>query len=778
MKSFSYLRPVRLIFFFFTVVWLFSFPALAQTAELPVGLRADHLHYDEGSGMLNASGNVVVTFRALTVEADSLQYDLNQNIATAEGHIQFSRDDYRASVGSLVYFGSREAAVGEDFRATFYTSNRKGIVITHVERISERADVKIGEQGISTTCDYSKPHYHVAAQEVEYYPEDKIVGKSVGFFVGDTQVFWLPYYVYNLKKKSVNNGFPVLGQNQVEGAFAKSTFSYFVDKGDEGEIYIDLTEKKGVGLGFKHNYELGRVGAGSLLLYNIMEKDTLIEDWVLKWNHQAALSPYWRLSLMQNYSYMYMIPLGRSNYTETALGLSFSRDGQKFDIALDRKVDRIANQAKDSFRLSQNDKSSSTQLSYDFTQNTIGSKPFQEFARFSRRQPLLISGLNLGLDVSYTRTTTAEGTPADETLQPQVTLQYRNAAYSLDLIANYFIDPDRDAYTGDRTQEYLERMPEVTLRPNPVDLGLFNLSSELGVGKFHEVKYISRSKSVRDFASTRYKLGLSAAKTFTLPLSSALNLALGWDQYRYDPGDMRFLVNETAGLRSAGWGFSENYISYQRTQSDGNSPFFFDTLGTLNHTLKDTIAFYNGDKFRLTVDGGYNYLTNKYFDIITTLDYKPAQQLKLHALGGYDIENRVYKDLSSTLNFIPVPWLITSGGITYNLNRGEVANADSTVDWTIGEDWPGRWKIKFHHYYDFSSKKYIMRELEVNKDLHCWDLKATYSDFLREWRITFVLKAFPEQPVTFISGGGGVGVEGLKDIGGIGEIGGTSPVRE
>ena len=52
---------------------------------------------------------------------------------------------------------------------------------------------------------------------------------------------------------------------------------------------------------------------------------------------------------------------------------------------------------------------------------------------------------------------------ADEKMEPRFSIRYVNPAVVMNLRANYYIDPDRDAYTLDSNQEYVEAMPEVDL---------------------------------------------------------------------------------------------------------------------------------------------------------------------------------------------------------------------------------------------------------------------------------------------------------------------------
>jgi len=42
----------------------------------------------------------------------------------------------------------------------------------------------------------------------------------------------------------------------------------------------------------------------------------------------------------------------------------------------------------------------------------------------------------------------------------------------------------------------------------------------------------------------------------------------------------------------------------------------------------------------------------------------------------------------------------------------------------------------------------------VVKDLHCWEVKYTYSDYRKEFSLIFTLKALPNEPIGYATGRG------------------------
>src|SRR5262249_23754612 len=50
-----------------------------------------------------------------------------------------------------------------------------------------------------STCDQSKPHYHVAASRMKILLRDKIVARPVVFYLKQIPLFFLPFYILPIK---------------------------------------------------------------------------------------------------------------------------------------------------------------------------------------------------------------------------------------------------------------------------------------------------------------------------------------------------------------------------------------------------------------------------------------------------------------------------------------------------------------------------------------------------------------------------------------------------
>jgi hypothetical protein len=166
------------------------------------------------------------------------------------------------------------------------------------------------------------------------------------------------------------------------------------------------------------------------------------------------------------------------------------------------------------------------------------------------------------------------------------------------------------------------------------------------------------------------------------------------------------------------------------------------------------MTFYYLSKFRWTVDGGHNWQTHKYYDVMTHLEVAPDQRLRWTVDTGWDIENTKYKDLVTGLRWAPASAFAASLSLTKDMNLGELRSASALYDIYFLEGMPNQLFLRFSQVYDPVAKDFKVRDIMAVKDLHCWEIRYTYSDYRKEFSLTFSLKALPGEPVGFASGRG------------------------
>lgn len=713
--------------------------------EIPVDVKADQLKFYEDSALVEASGSVEVKFKEVTIQADHLRMDSKTNVATAEGNVRLVAKEYRSASEKLTYDANRNFSTFTNFRSELHPKNIRGALYVNAKEVKDTRKVMRGGPGEVNTCGLLSPHYHLTASRIEYYPDDRIEGVNAVLYMGEMPVLWLPYIRYEMHRRRRENW--TLGHNDVEGDFFKSSWAY-----PAGLLLLDYMEKKGLGLGTEVGYGLGALGLGTLYVYHLNEKDTGTEDWVTRINHERQITPATKLKLNHRYTSTYLVPNGRLEQTALGLNLNYA-DKNRGDLRFDALDDRIGLFQR--YALQFNYAGSRSNLGYYYNYDFAKSDPkwMRKSQRLNYRQPLWGS-VSLNTTANYYHSVAREGDSGEERVEPQVEITGSGPGYSWRATENWFVDLRQDLSPGVPRYEFMEKQPEIEIYPRALDLKLFSLQSTLGYGYYREVKYVPELGRKRDFGTQRCRAALNAGRTIPVGMGTALVLGAGLDQLLYAPGDQLYAFRENASLQTNLFSFFRNNLDFRQGYTEGNTPFFFDRLGTRYHDIRERMNFYYLDKFNWTIDGGHNWLTNKYFDVMTNLMLSPDRRLRLNISTGWDIENTKYKDLVASLRLAPWSFFSADFSAVQDMNVGELRSGNVLYDIYFLEKQSNQMHLRLGQVFDPGSKEFKVRDIMVVKDLHCWEMKYTYSDYRKEFSLVFTLKALPEEPLGFATGRG------------------------
>ncbi len=723
--------------------------------DVPVNIKADNLKFDQEAGVITASGSVEIRFEGLTIYSDSARLDTAANLATAEGHVRVKHADYDITSELITYDMSAESSVVFKLRTVFYPSDINANLYVSAEKLRDLPDVKMGENGSITTCDYANPHYHINARWFDYYPDDKLVGYWVILYVGSVPTpFITPYYIYNIKKKRSPYNF-VFGYNDVEGRFLKTSFDYFINNSANGLFYFDTTSIKGPGYGVQHDYVLNKENSGTLYLYGMQEQDTHLNDYVVKLNHNVQLDQFSKLTLIRDTAFIYQVPSGRIYNNDATV--SYSRDTGEDKLTSNYSVSNnmITFLNTEAFNINNSYKNMNTSFAWDSSKSLQGQLWKSSHDSFHHDQSVYTDDLKLSIDANYTSYVSGDGYAADEKLEPTVNLTYKGPFYMARLTESWYVDYDGDRYQGDNNYEYLEKLPEASVAFNTFDMRYFNLNLTLGAARYHEAKYVPEFDRMRNITSNEYSFKSYFSRSDLLGCGTTLRSGIGYDQYQYELGDEWFQYRELLNMQTDLWGFFSNNADWGRARVDGNTPFFFESLGSEYNYIKDTITLYYSNIVTQHISGGYNYMNSTYDDVLTDVSLNLNPVLRLNASTGWSIENQRYRDLVGSATLTPFPGFVNTGSLVYDMNVGSLLSANSVEDLVIGDTWENRFHFKMEHSYDFYSGQYRLMNIAVVKDLHCWEATFSYSDYLKEWRFSLSLKAFPSYPISYVAGAAG-----------------------
>ncbi len=283
-------------FFAFLFILFFRLvsSALVEAAETPIQVHGDAVEYFHTEQKVEGIGHVLIDYENVKLSADKITVYTATKVAVAEGNVtlvqkgstftgQRAEYDFAKKVGNV----SQMSAVIEPS----YFGKAKSI-----EKLSEN-HYRARDSYITTCCGDS-PFYRIQAQQVDIYPNEKVVAKNAVMYVKNVPILFIPYFVtYFIDFKR----FPAQltpGKNKEWGAFLLSKWRYHLanrpDLQSKGNVLLDTRERRGFGGGVENFFRGDAIGRGGARVYYIDDHeppvDTDAERYRVQWRHQLKIT--------------------------------------------------------------------------------------------------------------------------------------------------------------------------------------------------------------------------------------------------------------------------------------------------------------------------------------------------------------------------------------------------------------------------------------------------------------------------------------------------------
>ncbi len=135
------------------------------------------------------------------------------------------------------------------------------------ERVTKaRGDTFYIQNASFTTCDRKPPHYRFFTPKLKLIPHDKAIVRPMWLLVGRVPVFWLPFFVFSVKKERHSGLLSVdVGKFQKGERFIRN-LGYYWAPNDYFDIYaaLDIDEGEGVYIKGEARYALRYYLSGSI----------------------------------------------------------------------------------------------------------------------------------------------------------------------------------------------------------------------------------------------------------------------------------------------------------------------------------------------------------------------------------------------------------------------------------------------------------------------------------------------------------------------------------
>lgn len=767
----------------------------------------------------------------INVSGDVLSYLAEQDLGIAEGNAQIQLADGTRISGERLLFYRRERRLRSDgpFRmeqppgpqgrgirqiegrnldldipgrsAQFESS----LVIlpgeepgTKVFVRSQETTALLGDQiffekaTVTTSPEPPITHY-VQGDRVEVFPDDRVIVYDARVFAGGElteagdlraglQIAYFPLFIYSLR----DHQWVLPGRSETEGVFVKSSWAYRFDEYNFGGLRLDAIQKKGVGIGFLHDYILpipDSVNYGRAQFYLVTEADQQRFSSRFRIDHNFDFyaanlfgqEGQLRGQLNLNLDNTYRLAGGRNDNADLRLNATFQGDLSTTTL----NISRTGSQERGIY---------SFPLTLSHTQRYGGVHWLQSDLRLDYNQRVSVKD---GPDFADARLTLgAQLTP------PGWGGTYR-LAYRAYSSSNGDTEPRRNfelAFNPD----LLRLSPDIFLSSALTLTQEQQPDQEVGAGLHFFNRYELRSS-------------LQFNDIQPAPWITFMPGSIDYTQVLYSTPDQESTVslNPRLSLKPADWNTID--LRYSRTFYGNNSVPF----QTLSASPKDvdrlnaSISFFTPRDFLPNVPPGYLAFEDDLpgelpialtFPDDTPEDLAAIASRNLQELQA-EVKNLVRLDTSLGYDFITQKWDTLNANFTwstapdlfniqlqtaYDLNQGQLQpvrleyrgrssttfNRDQRsgldryepgisyalqavydprlgqistygleLDATLGTQWQNHWRLRL------GLTEAGIRRIEVRRDLRDFELRLAYDPLAESLRLEGILVAFPSRPV-------------------------------
>ncbi|WP_346353564.1 LPS-assembly protein LptD [Azotosporobacter soli] len=192
-----------------------------QTKKAPLTIEGDELFFDDASGEVHATGNVVVTQTPDTMLTKELRGNTKATEVWIDGEATMIQPEMATKmVGHTVHY---------NYATKLGTmADAKGMVGN--ERVAGKnmqffPDKLISHEATMTRCPAKVPDYHISATKVEIWPGDKLIAYNAKVWIKNTVIYSVGVYQRSLRKEE-GNEMPQINYSTSDGLSVQQYYEY------------------------------------------------------------------------------------------------------------------------------------------------------------------------------------------------------------------------------------------------------------------------------------------------------------------------------------------------------------------------------------------------------------------------------------------------------------------------------------------------------------------------------------------------------------------------
>jgi len=676
-----------------------------EPAEGKVIIEAKEVRIEEG--VLHGRGNVVIRSTQYTLRAEEAELDAAREWARLRGAVTL-QGKYITTMGRSVRANLKtgewhleegvSAVIEPEYFVAEQVTDRLYLGASEAESPSEQGPITL-TGGRVTSCNLEKPHYLISARRVEIRSGKKVIAERPGFYLLGKRVLELPFRLVMSLDERKNRYLPLVGQNEVEGFYAKFAFAYLLGALGDGAIRLNLTQKRGVALGFDHTLD-SKSQQGTIGLMFEPSEGSLTS----RISHRYRISEAWTSDLTGSYEsntgYF-------GNTTNLASSLLLSRRTSGGQMQIGYQQSRYGGGLWSSRR--------STQT-------------FSQRQRWGKDGDWYLQGTLE--DFSY-----GSGAPRQRNLDARLQMNRRARAMDFSLLAGKLFELDLPA--GQQRRYALNRLPALSIRSDSRRLGNYRLlgrvpfEAELTLGEFEQ--------QPDDFSVFRSGLDLRLGGN-RQQWGKRIQARVGgrFLQAFYSDGSAQYILAGDLDLEHDLGNDWQARFRYNHQERQGFAPISIDYGGKADDFYLQLVQA-RTDRSRIEVSTGYDLVGSFWQDLWLRAEYMPSRRTKLSLQTGYSIEQASLRPLALIWTTVRKPDFFMTLATEYDPSGGGLTRATTEIDWRLSR----LWRVALVSGYSGYSKSLDTLDIQVQRDLHCFIGTLTYSKALDQIMFGLGIKAFP-----------------------------------
>ena len=685
-----------------------------------ISVQADEL-YRSAEG-LQATGNIHIGYQDYRATGQVLDLDRERVWLTLRGDVRISSSDMLTTADRLELNLASEQWHAFDSRTrvepAFFSMGVEEPLYLDGRQIHGRPGQVEVHEGYGTSCDREEhPHYGLRSDNIRVVPEQYVVFEKPTLYLRRHRLLRFPWDLRLSLRQHTNRFIPEFGQNEVEGYFAKAAYMYLLNEANSGVLRLHMTQKRGPGLGFDHDFEFGR-NYGTLVLFGEPSEGS--------WSG--------RLSDTHQFSERFTADL-----TSNAQRYSGYEWGTK-SIANNLNFRRRTDTAQSLLGVQHSLMESGTSTNRRMTVNLSHRKqPSRDYSWEVRSV--------------FSRSSFGAGSPSDEQLDAELRMRGRQRAYDWEAITQKRFDLRDDEQIAARPLYSVDYLPQLVVNTDSSRLGDWRLlgrsriRASLNLGRFHqEPQGLDVSRAAMDITlpGTPEKLGsrheLTTSARFQQQFTSE-GSALYYKSLR----------SELRGKWSGSWDYR---LDYNFSSAHGYSPLRIGYLGGRSTYLSFQTVRVVPDRMRLDLSTGYDFVNNYYRDATFRGEFMLSQDSRLELQTSYNLDGGHWRPLNLRWLHANDDWY-SATTLYYDTDRSKLTQATTELNWRISD----KWHLDMLAAYSGYTHKLDQLEVQLLRDLHCMLASVSYNKALDEFRVNFGIKAFPSSERAFGMGAGGARFE-------------------